>query len=182
MPIKTDLGLLAPDANARRPEDTIPRSERMRACATVPQARTWRHDRSMLEARRGRWSTCVNGAVLESAQRESGLLSARLPASGPIDNYPGENPPSLIVRALGAHGQSRQFGRVSPISGLPQTADMQTSKYPPAKPGALGIAPLKAALIDHAHYTHSMKDGLGPISSRAFARARMGPIHYVCTL
>ena len=31
-----------------------------------------------------------------------------------------------------------------------------SSKYPPAKPGALGIAPLKAALIDHAHYTHSM--------------------------
>ena len=47
------------------------------------------------------------------------------------------------------------------------------SKYPPAKPGALGIAPLKAASIDHAHYTHSLTNGLGPISSRAFARARM---------
>jgi hypothetical protein len=58
----------------------------------------------------------------------------------------------------------------------------QVGKYPPAKPGALGIAPLKAALIDHDHYTHSMTDGLGLISSRAFARARMGPIHYVCTL
>jgi hypothetical protein len=55
-------------------------------------------------------------------------------------------------------------------------------KYPPAEPGALEVEPLKAALTDHAHYTHSMTDGLGPISSRAFARARMGPIHYVCTL
>ena len=64
----------------------------------------------------------------------------------------------------------------------PPSPAKEKGKYPPAKPGALGIAPLKAALIDHAHYTHSMTDGLGPISSRAFARARMGPIHHVCTL
>src|SRR6516225_2354223 len=42
--------------------------------------------------------------------------------------------------------------RIAESTGIAFSA----SKYPPAKPGALGIAPLKAALIDHAHYTHSM--------------------------
>jgi hypothetical protein len=72
-----------------------------------------------------------------------------------------------------------------PLDGVqPMVLDERKiiGKYPPAKPGALGIAPLKAALIDHAHYTHSMTDRLGPILSRGFPRARMRPIHYVCTL
>ena len=30
------------------------------------------------------------------------------------------------VRALGAHGHSRRFGRVSPISSLPPTTDLET--------------------------------------------------------
>jgi len=42
---------------------------------------------------------------------------------------------------------------------------MPGGKYPPAKPGALGIGPLKAALIDHAHCTNCITDGLGPMSS-----------------
>jgi hypothetical protein len=64
---------------------------------------------------------------------------------------------------------------------MPRAQRYVSSKYPPAKPGALEVEPLKAALIDQAHYAHSMTDGLGPISSRTFAHARMGLTPYACT-
>jgi hypothetical protein len=44
----------------------------------------------------------------------------RSSASGPIDNYPGETlPPSLIVRALGAHGHFRKSALLTARSALP---------------------------------------------------------------
>src|SRR3974390_2644296 len=88
-----------------------------------------------------------------------------------------------IIWAFGANAPiASPTNRTAPTPSENPAMLIWPSKYPPAKPGALEVEPLKAALIDHAHCTHSMTDGLGPISSKAFARARMGPIHYVCTL
>jgi hypothetical protein len=51
----------------------------------------------------------AQGRLRRRAPTQPVTRPSRLPASGPIDNYPGEILPSLIVRALGAHDQSRRL-------------------------------------------------------------------------
>ena len=57
------------------------------------------------------------------------------------------------------------------------SARLWMSNYPPAKPGALEVEPLKAALIIPAHYT--LHDGgLGLESFLMLISARTGQIHF----
>ncbi len=68
--------------------------------------------------------SAAQGRLRRRAPTQPVTRPCRLPASGPIDNYPGENPPSLMVRALGAHGHSRRSDRAPTTSGLPRSADI----------------------------------------------------------
>ena len=68
--------------------------------------------------------SAARAAFVAGAPTQPVTQPCRLPASGPIDNYPSETLPSLMVRALGAHGQSRRFDPLPATSGLPRTTDI----------------------------------------------------------
>src|SRR5258708_7673652 len=73
--------------------------------------------------------SAAQGRLRRRAPTQPVTRPCRLPASGPIDNYPGENPPSLMVRALGAHGHLRRFDGRPANSGLTRLADIAKPNF-----------------------------------------------------